>query len=190
MLRSSLGSIAATIQSIVYGGATGGLFSLLQSAGATMVLPSVGTLFAGAATTGAGLAVMNGESVTPGEILTESIGRGRHPGGDNDEKDDGGGPPPYHQTAPQEYLLTPRAIQAIVKSWDIAAYNPPGMNAASWLSRVRRFCETYGVPSMQRALCAMHHMRADCRAAARTAGCYDMTWDQFTTWLLQCDGVC
>ena len=29
----SAGSIAATIQSIVYGGATGGLFSLLQSAG-------------------------------------------------------------------------------------------------------------------------------------------------------------
>ncbi|KAF9643749.1 hypothetical protein BDM02DRAFT_3077775, partial [Thelephora ganbajun] len=50
------GSIAATIQSIVYGGATGGLFSLLQSAGATMVLPSVGTIFAGAASTGAGIA--------------------------------------------------------------------------------------------------------------------------------------
>ncbi|KAF9645331.1 hypothetical protein BDM02DRAFT_3120353 [Thelephora ganbajun] len=183
------GSIAATIQSIVYGGVTGGLFSLLQSAGATMVLPSVGTIFAGAASTGAGIAIMKGESVSTSEILTDSIARGHQPGGDDGSDDDGDGKPPsYHQAVPQEYLLTPQAVQAIVKSWNITAYNPPGMNVAGWLGRVGRLCETYEVPVTQQALCAMHHMRADCREAARAAECYDMTWDQFTTWLLQYDG--
>jgi len=190
MLKCSLGSVAATIQSIVYGGATGGLFSLLQSAGATMVLPSVGTIFAGAAATGAGIAVVNGETVTTGDLLSDSIARGHHPGGDDDnDKGDDGNPPPYHQTTPLEYLLTPQAIQAIVKSWDITAYNPPGTNAAGWLGRIHRLCEAYGVPVTQRALCAMHRMRADCREAACVAGCYDMMWDQFTVWLLRYNGV-
>jgi len=190
MLRCCLGSIAATIQSVVYGGATGGLFSLLQSAGATMVLPSVATIFTGAAATGVGIAVVNGESVTTGELLADSIARGHRPDGDGDDKDDDGGPPPYHQTTPLEYPLTPQAVQAIVKSWDITVYNPPGMNVAGWLNRVHRLCEAYEVPVAQRALCAMHRMRADCREAARVAGCYDMTWDLFTTWLLRYDGVC
>jgi len=179
------GSIAATIQSIVYGGMTGGIFSLLQSAGATMILPSAGTIFAGAATTGAGLAVMNGESVAASELLSDSVARSHRPGNGDDDND--GGPPPYHQTVPQVYLLTPQAVRAIVKSWDITAYNPPGMGVASWLGKVRKLCEAYGVPVTQRALCAMHHMRADCREAARAAGCYDMNWDQFATWLLEYD---
>jgi len=153
-----------------------------------MVLPSVGTMFAGAATTGAGIAVMKGESATTGELLSDSIARGHHPGDHNDDDDDDGGPPPYDQTIPQEYLLTPHAIKAIVKSWRITAYNPPGMDAASWLARIRKHCDRYEVPLKQRALCAMHHMRADCREAARAAGCYDMMWDQFTKWLLRYDG--
>ncbi|EDR04685.1 uncharacterized protein LACBIDRAFT_303989 [Laccaria bicolor S238N-H82] len=49
------GSLAATIQSILYGGLTGGLFSIFQSIGATAVLPGV-TAVAGASTAlGAGV---------------------------------------------------------------------------------------------------------------------------------------
>lgn len=184
MLTCSLGSIAATIQSIL----------LLQSASATVALPLAGTIFVGTATTSTGAAVTNGESVTAGELPPDSIARGHRPDGDNDDKydkdNDGDPSPPYHRTIPQEYLLMPQAIQAIVKSWNITTYNPPGMDIEGWLGRVHKLCEVYGVPVTQRALCAMHYMRADCREAACAAGCYDMTWDEFTTWLVHYDGVC
>lgn len=41
MLRYNIGSLAAIVQSIVYGGAAGGIFSLLQSAGATMIFGKI-----------------------------------------------------------------------------------------------------------------------------------------------------
>ena len=192
MLSCSLGSFAATIQSIVYGSMTGGIFSLLQSAGATMVLPSVGTIVTGAATTGAGIAVMkNGEPATTSELLSDSLARGHRPGEADDDGDDGdGGPPAYNQSVPQEYILTPPAVQAIVKAWHVAPYNPPGTDVGGWLSKVRRLCEVYRVPDKQRAVCAMHNMRGDCREAASAAGCYDMTWDHFMAWLFKYDGTC
>ena len=190
MLNYRLGSIAATIQSIVYGGATGGLFALLQSAGATMVLPSVGTIFAGAATAGAGAGLLrNGEAIATGEILSDSIARSPGPG-DAGGGDNNADPPPYSHVNPHEYFLTPQALQAIVKSWHSPPYNPPGTDVAQWLSRQRHFCEEYGVPVKQQAQCAMHHMGDDCREAAYAAGCHDMSWDRFTTWLLKYDGVC
>ena len=44
-LKYNIGSLAAMVQSVVYGGATGGIFSVLQSAGATMVLvPPFGSI--------------------------------------------------------------------------------------------------------------------------------------------------
>ena len=188
MLSYSLGSVAATAQSVVYGGATGGLFSLLQSAGATMVLPSVGTVVAGAATTGAGIGMMGSGGSTTSKTVPDSISRDLRPrvagSGDNANS------PPYAQADPNEYLLTPRAIKAIVKSWDILPYSPPGTNVTGWLKKLHKLCEVYGVPVTQRAQCAMHHMRTDCREAAQTAGCRDMTWYQFTAWLRGYDGVC
>lgn len=49
-----VGSIAAGLQSLIYGGATGGVFAALQSAGATIVAPSLFASTAGAATAAAG----------------------------------------------------------------------------------------------------------------------------------------
>ena len=40
-LKYNIGSLAAAVQSTVYGGATGGVFSLLQAAGAGAILPFV-----------------------------------------------------------------------------------------------------------------------------------------------------
>ena len=155
-----------------------------------MVLPSAGAIFTGAATTGAGIAMMNGESVDASELLNGSLSRGHRPGGSGDD-DDEDGPPPYHQAASREYLLTLPAIEAIVKSWKlkVALYNPPETNVSGWLSKMRKISEEYGIPVSQRALCAMCLMRIDRRAKAHDVGCYDMTWDQFATWLTQHDGA-
>ena len=183
MLSHSLGSVAATVQSVVYGGATGGLFSLLQSAGATMVLPSVGTVVAGAATTGAGIGMMGSGGSATSKTVPDSISRGLRPSGDSAD------PPPYTRADPHEYLLTLRAIEAIVKSWDIPPYNPPETDVTDWLRKLHQICGVYGVPVSQRAQCVMYHMRADCREAAQTAGCHDMTWNQFTAWLRKYDGA-
>ena len=90
-------------------------------------------------------------------------------------------------TVPEEYLLTHQAILVIVKSWDVGTYNPPGTNCTSWLGKIHNFCDQYGIPDTQRAPCAMHHMRADCKEAAHSARCYDMTWEEFTVWLRQHD---
>ena len=157
-----------------------------------MVLPSVGTILTGTAATGAGISLMkNGESVVTNEILSDSIPFGHRPGGadDDDDDDDDSAPPPYDQTGPKTYLFTSNAVQAIVKSWGVAPYNPPGTDVVGWMGKVRRRCEVYRVPDTQQALCAMLNMRADCREAANAAGCYDMTWDQFTKWLLKLDGA-
>ena len=53
------GSIAASIQSVFYGGATCGVFSVLQSVGATIAAPAVGSVLTAAttATVGGGLIV-------------------------------------------------------------------------------------------------------------------------------------
>ncbi|KAJ3548394.1 hypothetical protein NMY22_g1284 [Coprinellus aureogranulatus] len=50
------GSLAAFIQSVFYRGATAGLFSILQSAGATAVLPATGAIAGGVSAVGAGIA--------------------------------------------------------------------------------------------------------------------------------------
>ena len=170
MLRYTLGDAGGTVGFIVYGGGAD-VFSRLQSVGTAMALLSTET-------------VMDCRPITMDELLADTIAHGHHLGSRGKD----GHLLADHRPAPRDYL-TPQTIQAIVKSWDITPYNPPGMNVSSWLGRVRKLCEEYGVPVTQRALCAMHHMRADCREEAHTAECYDMTWDQFTTWLLQYDGV-
>ncbi|RXW20924.1 hypothetical protein EST38_g4944 [Candolleomyces aberdarensis] len=50
------GSFAALIQSIFYRGATAGLFSILQSAGATAVMPAAGAIAGASSAIGAGVA--------------------------------------------------------------------------------------------------------------------------------------
>ena len=170
MLRYNIESLVTTIQLIVCGRFTGGLFPLFRPAGTTIVLPPMGTIFAGVAATGDGGNPQAAESVARGNNLN-----------------DNGNPPPYRLTVPEEYVLTPRAFLAIVKSWDVGAYNPPGINCTRWLGKIHSFCELYEVPVSQQALCAMHHMRTDCNEAANAAGCYDMTWDRFTVWLHRYD---
>ncbi|EAU83179.2 hypothetical protein CC1G_07861 [Coprinopsis cinerea okayama7 len=81
------GSIAATIQSIFYGGATTGLFSILQSIGATAAAPTVGSMIASASAVGAGAVMVSGSSEEPdGDEEEESSG---------DDSADVQGPPPY-----------------------------------------------------------------------------------------------
>jgi len=162
----------------------------LQSAGTTAVMPSVGTLLTGAATTGTGILVATtnaqSDASISSEILqqaAESLADSEKPGDD----DNNGNPPPYRATDPEEYRLTPRAILAIIKSWDVQTYEPPKTNCITWLSDAHSFCEQYGIPIPQRASCAMHHMSADCKEAALDAGCCNMTWDEFTVWLHQYD---
>ena len=105
----------------------------------------------------------------------ESIVRGDNP-------DDDGNPPPYRATGvPEVYLLTPRAILAIANIWDVRT------NCTSWLHKIQVSCERYGVPIAQRALCAMHHMRANCKEAAYTSECYNMMWNDFTAWIRKYD---
>ena len=59
-----LGSIAAGLQSIVYGGATTGLFSVCQSLGATMVVGS-GSVISGIGSLAAGAAILPSSSPKP-----------------------------------------------------------------------------------------------------------------------------
>lgn len=49
-----IGSFAAAVQSIIYGGATGGFFSVIQAAGATIVAPSAAAAGFGAAAAAVG----------------------------------------------------------------------------------------------------------------------------------------
>ena len=191
MLNCSLGSLLTAIQSIVYGVAAGGLLSLIPSAGATMVLPLVRAILTSTATTGVRMILMKaGEAVVTDGVLSNLFARGHRPDGADDNGNDDSGPPSYHQTVPQEYLLTPPAVKAIVKSWDVPPYNPPVTVVVGWSTKVRSLCELYRVPVTQRTMCAMHNMSGDCWEAASAAGCYDMTWDQFTTWLFKYDAVC
>ncbi|KAH9912139.1 uncharacterized protein BXZ73DRAFT_107583 [Epithele typhae] len=52
------GSIAAGLQSVVYGGATGGMFAALQSAGATVVAPAAAHVVAAASSAGLGFGIL------------------------------------------------------------------------------------------------------------------------------------
>ena len=145
------------------------------------------TIVAGVVAAGAGIGMLGNDDSIISEILADSIARGPRPGGvsGGDESDD---PPPYSEVNPDEYLLKPRALQAIAKSWEITPYDTFETFVPYWLYRLNNFCELYGVPVTQRTQCAMHHMGTN-REAANAAGCHDMTWDQFRMWLLKYDGA-
>ena len=104
------------------------------------------------------------------------------------EKDDGGNPPQHSSTACEAYLLTPLALLAVVKAWDVGTCDPLRTDCARWLDEVYGICERHGIPAKQRARCASHRMNADCKEAALAAGCHDMTWGEFAAWLSRYDG--
>lgn len=200
MLSYIVGTISTTVQSIVYTRAAGGLFSLLQSTGAATLLQTTGTATllksagttvvlssVGTATTGAGVISAGAAAavVAIDDRPVDSIRGGTlHQAAESIGGDDGdGNPPPYDKTDLEEYLFTHQAILAIVKSWDVGTYNPPGTNCTNWLGKISNLCNQYGIPDTQRAPCAIHHMRADCKRAAHAARCYDMKWNEFQVWL-------
>ncbi|KAF9642644.1 hypothetical protein BDM02DRAFT_3124333 [Thelephora ganbajun] len=178
------GGYAVTYQSIAYSSATRVIALSLQSAGTTTAMSSVGAILTGAATTGAGVLVATTNDQPDTSASSESLQKAAKSTADDD---DNGNPPPHCSTALGEYLLTPRAILAIVKAWNVGTYDPPGTNCANWLDKVHDVCEQYEIPAKQQAPCALHHMRADCKEAAHAAGCYNMTWDEFAVWLRQYD---
>ena len=149
------------------------------------MVPTVGAALTGATTTGAGLlvAATNGQpdNSTNGNHLKQAVERITKPESD-------GNPPQDSATTLEAYLFTPLAILAIVKAWDVETYDPPKTDCAKWLDRVHNVCEQYEIPAKQRASCASHHMRADCKEAVHSAGCYNMRWDEFAGWLRLYDG--
>lgn len=161
--------------------------TLPEPADTTAVLQSICKIVAGAAITGAGavLATNGGPMASASSELLRraaySVFHGGNPTGYNNRV------PPHRTAVPEEHLLTPQAVLAIVKSWDVGTYNPPGTNCASWLGKIQALCEQYGIPLTQWAPCAMHHMRADCKEAAYVDGCCNMSWAKFTGWLHQHD---
>ena len=152
MLRWGLGALVPTFKSIVCGGATRELFPLPHSAGATATLPAVGKIFAVATTTaklkitreiaagttvtGAGAMTMRscGSNAT-NETLLPVLARTRRPGEVSNDCY-GGDLPPYDQAIPKEYILTSKAVRAVIRSWSIGPYNPPGTDAEDWLRRM------------------------------------------------------
>lgn len=85
------GSLAAALQSIFYGGATTGLFSILQSVGATAVLPAAGTVLASVGAVGTGLA---------------SLFSGKEEEGHRDEASEEVSPPPPYSPGPPDRVAS------------------------------------------------------------------------------------
>ena len=189
MLKYSIGSVAVSYESIVYSSAARVLLASLQSAGTTTIIPSIGTVLTGAATTGAGVLVATTGAQSAASNNSESLHQAVESLADDEKPEDGdnGDPPLYHATASEEHFITPRAVLAIVKSWEVQTYNPSQTDCTVWLSNIHDCCERYGIPTIQRASCAMHYMSGDCKEAALDAGCCNMTWDKFTVWLHQYD---
>ena len=164
-----------------------GVTTLVESRDTATVLPFITRTGIGAAAAGAGTVVMTSNypiisiGGVPAHRVMMSIFYPKNTDDDNDNL------PPDPATVPEEYRLTGQAFLAIIKSWDVRTYNPPGTDCTSWLREIRDTCEQYGIPACQQALCAIRFMRADCNEAARAAGCYDMTWDELTLWLRQHD---
>ena len=88
------GSLAAAVQSAVYGGFTTGLFSVFQSIGATAVV-SAGSLIGGGTTlaAGAGILASNGDD-DPDDEDSSTDSDNEETGGENPDKDV---PPPYKE---------------------------------------------------------------------------------------------
>ena len=144
-------------------------------------MPTIGAVLTGASTTGVGVLVASTDASTSGNLLQQAgervAKRGKSENDNNDSAIPYGG-----------YLLTSLTVLAIVKAWDVGTYDPPRSDCAKWLDEVHDVCERYGIPPKQRASCASHRMRADCKEAVHAAGCYNMTWDEFTAWVRQYDG--
>ena len=184
MLIYNIGGAAVSYQSIIYGSATRVLLASLQSAGTTTIMPSIGTILTGAATTGTGILVATTSAQPVTSTSSKILQQAAESLVDSEKLDHDDN---LNATDPEKYLLTPRAILAIMKSWDVQTYNPPRTNCTTWLNDMHNLCEKYEIPIPQRASCGMHHMSADCKEAALGAGCCNMDWDEFTVWLLQYD---
>lgn len=184
------GGTTITYNSIAYASAARLLaLPALQFAGGTVtVIPTVGAVLTGATTTGAGVLVASNDGQPDTSTDTRRLQQAGEQFTNCDKSDDGGNPPRYSVIAHDEYLLTPLAVLAIVKSWGVVTYDPLRTDCARWLDKVHDVCEQYEIPSKQRARCASHHMRADSKEAVLAAGCYNMTWDEFVVWLRQYDG--
>ncbi|TFK23716.1 hypothetical protein FA15DRAFT_670184 [Coprinopsis marcescibilis] len=90
------GSFAAALQSIFYGSATTGLFSLLQSIGATAVLPAAGTIIASVSAVGTGIASYVSSTSEENTADTSHLGKeDRHSRPPSPNLDGGDAPPPY-----------------------------------------------------------------------------------------------
>ncbi|KAI0652771.1 hypothetical protein C8Q79DRAFT_1005936 [Trametes meyenii] len=85
------GSIAAGVQSAVYGGATCGVFSLLQSAGATIAAPAAMEVVAALGTAAMGARMIQGGGNGDGEEGED--GDGDEGGDDGDDEGKGKGVP-------------------------------------------------------------------------------------------------
>ena len=96
-----------------------------------------------------------------------------------------GNPPPDDKTVPEQYLLSPLSIGAIVKAWNVGMYDPPRTNITSWLDTVNELCEQYQIPAAQRVYCALQNMKDECKKAAHDAECDKMEWADFVTWVRQ-----
>ena len=57
---------------------------------------------------------------------------------------------------------------------------PDGITCTSWLGKIHNLFEGYGIPGTQQAPLAIRYMREDRKKAADIAGCYSITWDEFT----------
>jgi hypothetical protein len=78
------GSLAAGIQSLVYGASTGGLFSIFQSIGATAVVAPPVALILGGVAVGTGIAL----AISGRGNDDNTGGGGRNDGGDDDDDDE------------------------------------------------------------------------------------------------------
>ena len=88
------GSVAAGVQSAVYGGFTTGIFSVCQSIGATAVV-SAGSLIGGATSFAAGAGILaRNRNDHPDDEDSSSDSDQDETGGENPDKD---APPPYKQ---------------------------------------------------------------------------------------------
>jgi hypothetical protein len=182
------GGAAFTYESIAFGAATrllaSSAFNIAGGAATATAMPTVGALLSGA-TTGAGILVVSTDDQPDIPTSDDFLQQARERIADCEKTNDDDN----RCTTHEEYLLTPHAVLAIVKAWEIETYDPPKTDCASWLGKVHDVCEEYAIPVKQRTCCASHRMREDCREAVLAAGCYNMTWDEFAAWIRRYDGI-
>ena len=90
------------------------------------------------------------------------------------------------------YELSDLALKAILEEWHPQGYDPLRTDVREWICSIESLCEKYGIPDMQRQLCAVGFIKKEHSpdlvwVLGGEMGLRPVPWDKFKSLMVEYD---